>query len=142
LASVRCIRCHPDTAAVSGSGATAKNVIVPGGGSHVNGAVESSFAGHPNGWVDPADKVCGGIHGCLPPPPPETYKHFAYYGPCTTCHGDGFDFTEMGGTSGVSCGACHVNAFASTSCMAQGTDYPCTCDLCHAAPIVVIPTGP
>jgi hypothetical protein len=83
------------------------------------------------------DPGCGGTHGCLPPI--DGYKHNAYFGACTGCHGDGVDFTVAGGTSGVSCSACHLNAFASTTCGMLGTSPPCSCDLCHAVPQVRIP---
>ncbi len=138
-----CVGCHASTAALDSND---KDVIVPGGGTHVNASVEASFTGHPAGWVNPADTVCsGGMHSCLPPVPidnsGDTSVMKAYYDQCTTCHGDGNDFTVSGGPSNVSCAACHVNAFDSHTCTTMGTTPPCSCDLCHGIPDVVIP-GP
>jgi predicted CxxxxCH...CXXCH cytochrome family protein len=133
LPAPRCSGCHPATTAAT------TDTILAGGGAHVNGTAESTFAGHPTGWVDPADTVCGGIHGCLPPPAGQVYTHFAYFGPCTTCHGDGFDFTPQGGSSGVGCSTCHLNAFDNVTCVGMGTQAPCSCDLCHTPAVVVIP---
>ena len=89
---------------------------------------------HPDGWVDPTLTVqcpnevqVGGTHACggdmtdyMP-------------GQCTACHGNGTDFTPDGGSSNMSCAACHTNAFASTTCGDFNVPSPCSCDLCHGS---------
>jgi len=135
--SAPCAGCHPTTATVDSSGA---NVIVAGG-THINGTVEDTFGGHPAGWVDPTLTVqcsnmvqVGGGHTC--------FGDMTDYmpGQCTNCHGNGSDFTQDGGSSHVSCAACHVNAFASTTCGPPfNVPSPCSCDLCHSGVDVIIP---
>jgi predicted CxxxxCH...CXXCH cytochrome family protein len=118
--SALCFACHPATATVDPGG---QNTIVPGG-SHLNGSVEFTFAGHPAGWAVPGvEGTVGGLHskqncmGCGLNP--GYIDMSTYYNDCTVCHGAGGDFRPTGGTSKVSCGACHpafFNADGSTSC--------------------------
>ena len=89
---------------------------------------------HPDGWTDPTlTQQCsnmvqvGGSHAC------GGDMTFYMPGQCTTCHGNGSDFTPDGGSSNVSCAACHVNAFASSTCGGFGVSSPCSCDLCHGS---------
>ena len=94
VAEARCAGCHPGTADVDASG---NNVIVAGGGLHVNGAVDVDFAGHPAGWYVPG---VGGDHTAPGRNP--------FSGGCATaaCHG-----TDLaGGRSGVACARCHDGA--------------------------------
>jgi len=83
-------------------------------------------------WVDPTGtQQCsdivqyGGNHACG--------GDMTFYMPlnCTQCHGNGSDFTQNGGPANVSCAACHLNAFASTTCGSFNVPSPCSCDLCH-----------
>jgi predicted CxxxxCH...CXXCH cytochrome family protein len=80
-----CINCHRDTVNTDGT-------INLASGKHVNGVVDGG--GHPAGWYDPAN-------------PPGTHGGGANGGlqNCTSCHGGDF----AGGTSGVSCNACHAS---------------------------------
>jgi len=89
---------------------------------------------HPAGWVDPTLTVqCsnevqyGGGHAC------GGDMTFYMPGQCTSCHGNGSDFTPDGGPANLSCAACHTNAFASTTCGSFGVSSPCSCDLCHGS---------
>lgn len=116
LYAAPCVGCHPGTTTVDATG----DAIVPGGG-HVNGTVEYTFAGHPPGWATATTP--GGDHarqtcmGCFPAP--GEYTMGDYYIGCTTCHGQSGDFTPSGGSSRVSCGACHpafFDASGQTSC--------------------------
>ncbi|HEU4382191.1 MAG TPA: CxxxxCH/CxxCH domain-containing protein [Anaeromyxobacteraceae bacterium] len=120
LYAAPCLGCHPATTTVDGFG---QNVIVAGG-AHLNGGVEYTFGGHQDGWAVPgAGGGPGGLHslqncmGCSSNPPWLTMGD--YYNNCTPCHGSNGDFVTWGGTSRVSCGACHpafFNADGSTSC--------------------------
>jgi predicted CxxxxCH...CXXCH cytochrome family protein len=116
-----CVGCHPATATVDGTG---QDVLVQGG-THLNGGVEYTFAGHPAGWAVPgAGGGAGGLHslqGCMGCglPPPGWFDMSQYYTLCTPCHGSNGNFVPWGGTSRVSCGACHpafFNADGTTSC--------------------------
>lgn len=136
LPSAPCAGCHPATATVDANGGNAIDVA---GGKHVDGAVEYTFTGHPAGWANLSDAVCGGQHGCLTAPSTCASNMNAYYGGCADvpsptcidCHGDGSDLTPDGGPSHVSCAACHPKAFGSTTCASFGLSSPCGCDLCH-----------
>jgi predicted CxxxxCH...CXXCH cytochrome family protein len=115
-----CLGCHPATTTVDAGG---HDVLVPGG-PHLNGGVESTFAGHPVGWAVPgAGGGVGGLHslqGCMGCGyNPALFDMSQYYTLCTPCHGNNGLFVPWGGTSRVSCGACHpafFNADGSTSC--------------------------
>ena len=92
----RCAGCHPDTADTDAAG---NDVILAGGGLHVNGAVNFDFAGHPAGWYAPG---VGGDHTHAGRNP--------LTGGCAAaaCHG-----TDLGGgRSGVACARCHDGATA------------------------------
>jgi predicted CxxxxCH...CXXCH cytochrome family protein len=82
-AQVQCATCHPGTVKADGT-------IIVAGGLHINGAVDVQNA-HPAGWKDPAS------HG-----------HAANQdlASCRQCHGADL----AGGTSGVSCDACHATS--------------------------------
>ncbi len=111
LLQAPCVGCHPATATV----VSGQDAIVPGGGVHLNGSAEAAFAGHPAGWAAPAT---GGLHArstILG----GTITMDQYYADCTPCHGKAGDFDPAGGTSLVSCGACHPAFFTpngATSC--------------------------
>ncbi len=115
-----CLGCHPATAAVDASG----HDVLIAGGPHLNGGVESTFPGHPAGWAVPgAGGGVGGLHslescmGCGYTP--GLFLMSDYYTLCTPCHGKYGDFDPAGGTTRVSCGACHpafFNADGTTSC--------------------------
>lgn len=115
-----CLGCHPATSTVDAGGQDA----LVAGGPHLNGAVESTFAGHPAGWAVPgAGGGSGGLHslescmGCGYTP--GLLLMSDYYTLCTQCHGKYGDFDPAGGASRVSCGACHpafFNADGTTSC--------------------------
>jgi predicted CxxxxCH...CXXCH cytochrome family protein len=100
----RCVGCHPGTAGVDTAG---NDVILAGGGLHVNGVADYDFAGHPAGWYAPAG---GGDH-TGPGRNPAT-------GGCAAaaCHG-----TDLaGGRSGIACSRCHdgvtAQAFGCVTC--------------------------
>jgi predicted CxxxxCH...CXXCH cytochrome family protein len=78
-----CSTCHPDTVNPDGS--------IIAGGKHANGNVDF-VGGHPAGWADKAQ------HGYA--------ANAQGLSACTGCHGTDF----AGGSSGVSCNACHQNA--------------------------------
>lgn len=121
LFSAPCTGCHPATAAWDGT--SGRNVIVQGGGRHVNAEIEFTFAGHPAGWVGsyPTPAV-GGAHSNAAPMGCSTAGcgiTMGEYYQCTSCHGKDGDFEPTGGTSRVSCGACHPAFFdgaGKTSC--------------------------
>jgi predicted CxxxxCH...CXXCH cytochrome family protein len=92
----RCAGCHPATADTDAAG---NDVVLAGGGLHVDGKVEYEFAGHPAGWYAPGT---GGDHTHTGRNP--------LTGGCATadCHG-----TDLGGgRSGVACARCHDGATA------------------------------
>jgi len=110
--------------ATNGAGSTTSNALVT-----VSAAAPFQ---HPAGWVDmtltvqcPNEVQVGGSHAC------GGDMSFYMPGQCTTCHGNGSDFTTSGGSSQVACSMCHVNAFASTTCGSFNVPSPCSCDLCH-----------
>ncbi|ABC82846.1 CxxxxCH/CxxCH domain c-type cytochrome [Anaeromyxobacter dehalogenans] len=90
-----CGACHPETVDAAGH-------LRLDGGKHMNGALERSET-HPAGWNDPAQ------HG---------YAANAGLASCRTCHGADLE----GGTSGVSCSACH------------GSGWQSNCTFCHGDP--------
>ncbi len=94
-----CIACHPGTVNADGT-------INVAGGKHVNGVLDGG-SGHPAGWADPAS------HG-----PAAT----AGLQNCAACHGADFS----GGTSGVSCNACHATA--------GHPSWQTECTFCHGDP--------
>ena len=108
------------------------------GSSTANAAVTVTAAApfqHPAGWVDmtltaqcPNEVQVGGSHAC------GGDMSFYMPGQCTSCHGNGSDFTTSGGSSQVACSMCHLNAFASTTCGSFNVPSPCSCDLCHTPP--------
>jgi predicted CxxxxCH...CXXCH cytochrome family protein len=119
-----CLGCHPATATQDAGG---RDVLVAGG-PHLDGGVQFTFAGHPAGWAVPGTNgTVGGLHsnenclGCGPNP--GTIDMTQYYTECTQCHGANGDFSPSGGTSRVSCGACHPAFFT-----AGGTT---SCNFCH-----------
>ena len=88
-------------------------------------ALNKSNLRHPAGWaVAGTGGYPGGLHsaqvclGCGPVPGQLTMLD--YYDRCTVCHGNpGVDFLPSGGSSRVSCGACHPAFFdpgGATSC--------------------------
>lgn len=116
-----CVGCHPGTAAWGD--VVQANGIVPGGGLHVNAAAEFTFAGHPPGWVGsfPSPRV-GGAHAAEAPMGCSVAGCgilMSEYYQCASCHGRNGDFDPTGGSSRVSCGACHpafFDASGRTSC--------------------------
>lgn len=119
-----CLGCHPATVGMDADG----HDVLVAGGPHLNGEVESTFPGHPAGWAVPgAGGGSGGLHslevclGCSPTP--GRFLMDQYYTLCTPCHGKNGDFDPAGGTSRVSCGACHPAFFE-----ADGTT---SCSFCH-----------
>lgn len=125
----RCAVCHPETMAVS---ATGEDILRPnGGGSHVNGNVEGF--GHEPGWYAPGT---GGRHAGNQWNGNGSLSMDDYYYSCTRCHGNGWDFTFNGGSSGVSCGQCHQRFFVTQQPVGNRCDgvttVPCTsCVFCH-----------
>jgi predicted CxxxxCH...CXXCH cytochrome family protein len=115
-----CVGCHPGSTTVDAGGAS---VILPGG-QHLDGAEQHTFTGHVAGWAVPGTAgTVGGLHsnqtcmGCGVVP--GTLSMNEYYDTCTTCHGRAGDFAPDGGSSRVSCGACHPAFFTpagQTSC--------------------------
>jgi len=105
VAEARCAGCHYGTADVDAAG---NNVILAGGGLHVDGTVEYDFAGHPAGWYVPGS---GGAH-TGPGKNPAT-------GGCAAAACHGVDL--RGGRSGVSCDRCHTG----------GTAWRTNCTFCH-----------
>lgn len=89
-----CATCHPATVKPDGT-------IDVASGAHINGAVDVQNA-HPAGWSDPT------AHGYA--------ANTQGVGACQACHGTDFN----GGSSGVSCNACH-----------GGTAWQTTCTFCH-----------
>ncbi|HSB20656.1 MAG TPA: cytochrome c3 family protein [Anaeromyxobacteraceae bacterium] len=121
-----CVGCHPGSTTVDASGSNA----ILAGGQHQDGAVQYTFAGHADGWAVPgAGGGIGGLHskqaclGCGSFPVPGYFTMGDYWAQCTGCHGNGFDFEPTGGTSRVSCGACHPAFFD------PGGQVSCT--FCH-----------
>lgn len=91
--STRCNSCHPGTVKADGT-------IDLANGMHVNGKVEVNQQ-HSDGWADPSEHGAGAKQGIAA---------------CQDCHGPDFE----GGTSGVSCNACH-----------GGTAWQSNCTFCH-----------
>jgi predicted CxxxxCH...CXXCH cytochrome family protein len=89
-----CYLCHPGTVKNTGE-------IDVAGGKHINGVLESAGS-HPDGWAEPA------AHG---------YGFYDTPADCKICHGGNLD----GGTSGVSCNACHTG----------GAAWRTDCTYCH-----------
>jgi predicted CxxxxCH...CXXCH cytochrome family protein len=114
-----CAGCHPATATLSVAGG---NAIVAGGGAHVDASIEFTFAGHPTGWADMGDAL-GGIHGRNTWNGAGALTMDDYFTQCTSCHGSGGSFSPGGGTSRVSCGACHPAFF--------DQDGGTSCTFCH-----------
>jgi predicted CxxxxCH...CXXCH cytochrome family protein len=85
----RCASCHPSTVLPDGS-------LDVDGGSHVNGTLDV-FTSHPANWRAPE------VHGLAAKDDLRS---------CQTCHGADF----AGGTSTVSCNACHGGAQWQTNC--------------------------
>ena len=113
--------------ATNGAGSSTANAVVT-----VTAAAPFQ---HPAGWVDmtltaqcPNEVQVGGSHAC------GGDMSFYMPGQCTSCHGNGSDFTTSGGSSQVACSMCHLNAFASTTCGSFNVPSPCSCDLCHTPP--------
>ncbi len=92
-----CAACHPGTVKSDGT-------IDVAGGKHVNGVVDVAAA-HLSGWSDPTAHGYGANRQGL-----------AY---CQSCHGVDFD----GGSSGISCNACH-----------GGSAWQTNCTFCHGDP--------
>lgn len=92
-----CASCHATTVAPDGT--------IVEGGDHMNGTVEAG--GHEDGFAAPA------VHG--PAALPDMTA-------CQSCHGTDY----AGGTSGVSCNACHATA--------GFPDWRTSCTFCHGAP--------
>jgi predicted CxxxxCH...CXXCH cytochrome family protein len=94
--STSCFTCHPGTAKADGS-------IDVALGNHVNGRVDVNGV-HQTGWADPTQHGYA-ANGDLPS--------------CRVCHGNDF----AGGTTGVSCNACHANTGFAT--------WQSNCTFCH-----------
>ena len=101
IAVTGCIGCHRDTVNADGT-------INVASGMHVNGRVDGG--GHPVGWYDPANPP--GAHG------PGANGGLSN---CTSCHGTDFG----GGTSGVSCNACHATS--------GHPNWQTECTFCHGS---------
>ncbi|MGC3998230.1 MAG: CxxxxCH/CxxCH domain-containing protein [Anaeromyxobacter sp.] len=102
-ASTRCATCHPGTVKADGT-------IDLANGMHIDGKLEVSSQ-HPDGWANPAQ------HG------PAAKQDLPG---CQACHGADLD----GGTSGVSCNACH-----------GGTAWQSNCTFCHGAKLATYTAG-
>jgi predicted CxxxxCH...CXXCH cytochrome family protein len=101
LAAAACSQCHPDTVNADGT-------INVAGGKHLNGLPDVQ-GGHSDPlWADPSHHGYGSLGANL-----------TGLTSCKTCHG-----TDLaGGTSGVSCTACHATAGFPT--------WDTNCTFCH-----------
>jgi predicted CxxxxCH...CXXCH cytochrome family protein len=112
LFAAPCVGCHPGTA--TWDDGTGTNGIVQGAETqHVNGNVEYTFAGHPTGWAT-SDGGSHSAEACMGCGADSGITMQQYYDWCTPCHGKNGDFEPTGGTSRVSCGACHSAFFDAT----------------------------